>query len=587
MKMYQFRALYLFVLLSIVVATCYYCQPPDAGKEGALNIRIEAGVPLLNPLLPSPGYARYVSARIFQTLGELDPQTLVMQPLLAKQIPTERAVTDGPMKGTLAYDFEINEAATWDNGTPVTAADVAFTLKLIFNPVMPTQTFRGYYEYLKGFETYPDNPRKCTFYLDHYYILGVESLCQTPVYPAYNYDPKGLLANVSVADLLDPANVTALVAAEGNPLKALADEFTQPKYANDKNFISGSGPYRLEALDAAQGVTLVKKDTYWGDKAGNENPLVKAYPKKITYKVVENEDAAINLLKSGDLDLAMGIAPPRFAELQNDPILKEKYNFSTSWSPQYNRWMLNLRDPRLADKRVRQALAHLVDYDFLIQTVQNKIADRTLGVINPVKPYYAKDVPLYTLNIQKAKDLLAAAGWTDTDNDGFADKMVNGTRAKLTIKVMVPPVKIAEQTIENLKSTAARAGVEIVADVRDLNVITPATRKGDFESTIIGAALFPGLEDYYQQFHSKSLAPAGDNRSGFANPQADQLIDAIRTTRDVEQRKALYIQMQTLLYDEVPEIPLYAPRNRYIVAKKIAKPVLSPNRPGYYEHLFE
>lgn len=157
---------------------------------------MEAAATTLNPLMPSPGYSRYVSGQVFQMLGVPDPETLEMRPLLAKTIPTVRPVTEGAHQGELAYDFAIHEAATWDNGSPVTGDDVVFTLKLIFHQGLPTNIWRGYYEYLTGMEVDPTDPKKFTAYFRQYYILALESLCQTPIYPAYNYDPNARLKSV-------------------------------------------------------------------------------------------------------------------------------------------------------------------------------------------------------------------------------------------------------------------------------------------------------------------------------------------------------------------------------------------------------
>jgi ABC-type transport system substrate-binding protein len=102
----------------------------------------------------------------------------------------------------------------------------------------------------------------------------------------------------------------------------------------------------------------------------------------------------------------------------------------------------------------------------------------------------------------------------------------------------------------------------------------------------MGAQLFPGLVELYARFHSASLIPAGDNRSGFANVKADSLIVAIRTTPDEAVRKALYLQVQQILHDELPEVPLFAPLQRIIVANRFDY-VLTANRPGYYEQMFK
>lgn len=89
--------------------------------------------------------------------------------------------------------------------------------------------------------------------------------------------------------------------------------------------------------------------------------------------------------------------------------------------------------------------------------------------------------------------------------------------------------------------------------------------------------------ELYQTFHSANVSPKGDNRSGFS--AADSVIVAIRTTENEATRNALYIKAQEIIREEVPEVYLYAPLQRIVVAKKFDY-VVTANRPGYYEQMF-
>ncbi len=569
--------------LVLTLLLCYCVQP----KKDSLDIRLEAAATTLNPLMPSPGYSRYVSQQIFQSLGNYDPETLEMKPLLAKTIPGVRTVTDGAHKGELAYDFEINEAAKWNDGSPLTGEDVAFTLKLIFHQGLPTEAWRGYYEYLTGIEVDSANPKKFTAYFRQYYILALESLCQAPIYPAYNYDPQSRLKNIPLADFLDAAKCK--VFSESAAGVAFAKEFADPKYTNDSKFISGSGAYRLQSMNDDQGAVLVKKEKWWGDNAGLANPLLAAYPEQIVYKVVKDEPAAINLLQSENLDLVVDISPSKFKEMQQDTHLTQLYDFKTRWTPRYSRLLLNLRSPDsiLADVRVRRALAYIVDYDYLINVVQQGFAQPIVGPISPAKPYYAKDLPRYTFNLTEAKRLLEEAGWKDLDKDGVLDKKLNGQLVRLSLKMLSPNgSNLANMVAENIRDNARKAGIELAINFQDINNMTKLTRAGDFQIANFASATQPGLDELYQVYHSSSLAPKGDNRSRYQNPRMDSIIVAIRTTQDAPARTALYLEAQRILHDDLPEIYLFASYQRVVVAKKYNY-VLTSVRPGYYEHLFQ
>jgi peptide/nickel transport system substrate-binding protein len=571
------------VLFALLFFYCKNDSKTGPVVDNTVNVRMDAAVSTLNIYLTSSGYARYVGMKIFQSLGELDPVSLELKPVLVKSLPAVRKVTDGPYAGSLAYDFEILDEAKWDNGTPVTGKDIEFTLKIIFHTGLPTETYRGYFEYLKGIETDPSNPKKFTAYYRQYYMLMLDGICGVPILPAYNYDAGNLLTNIPLTDFLDKNKAKQL---EANPsFQAFAKAFQEPKFANDKNFISGSGPYQLESNNGEQGTVLVKKQNWWGDAITAQYPILAAYPERLSYKIVSDEAAIENLLKTDALDVAVQIAPVKFLEMKQNPALSAKYDFHTFGATQFSRIALNTRIPKLEDKRVRQAIAHAVDYDYLLNTVMQGLAQRLVGPINPAKSFYAKNVPLHDFNIEKSKKLLAEAGWTDSDGNGIVDKIIKGKRTELSINLMAPTkAKTNELAALNIQETAQRAGIKINIIPADIEVLTRDTKQGQFEAAMYGSALHPGLVELYQTYHSASLVPKGDNRTGFS--KADSAIVAIRTTEDETTRNALYVKAQEIIHEEVPEVYLYAPLQRIVVAKRFDY-VITPNRPGYYEQMFK
>ncbi len=571
----------LFLLWTVA---CTDAPRTSESDSFAVRIRLEAAAPVLNPYLPSQGYSRFVAAQIFQTLGILDPESLVLKPLLLTEIPALRRVDSGAHSGRFAYDFVIHPDAVWDDGSPVTAQDVAFTLKIIFHPLLPTQVWRGYFEQVKAFEADPADPKKFTIYFEPYYMLALESMCQVPIYPAYHYDPEGHLSQTPLADLLDPAKAEALGKTSAG-LIAFANAFQEPRFSNEPSGISGSNAYRLGGFTGDNGMFLLKKDNWWGDNATAGNPMLRAFPDTLIYRIVKDDATLENMLRNNELDVAVAINPVRFLDMQKDTSLAGRYAFSTRWSAMYTRWIFNMRHPILADKKVRQALAHVVDYDYLLNTVLQGLAARTVGPVNPEKAFYNRNITPYDYNLDRARALLAEAGWSDSNGDGIVDKTVNGKNIALSLQLLNSgTTAISEQTVAMLVKSARQAGMELRPETVEFNKLTADTRGGKFETAVLTAALHPGLVELYQQYHSKSLT--GDNRSGIANTELDQVIDAIRSTDDEAQRNKLYLRAQEMLHDELPEVYLYAPKQRYIVSRRFDY-VLSTNRPGYYEALFK
>jgi peptide/nickel transport system substrate-binding protein len=584
----------LALLLAISFLQSCKGDPKTAGAStsttealtNTLRIRTEADANNLNLLLTNSGYSRYICQQMFQTMGIVDPKTLNIEPLMITNIPKERKVTNGPYKGCLAYDFELLEEAKWDNGSPITANDFIFTVKIAQHPLLPTDVWRSYFEDLRGIEPDAANPKKFSVFISKYYILGLETFCQFPIYPAYHYDAGNKLGGIPLATFLDAKKIKTLAETDAN-LKAFADDIKLPKYTNEGASIVGSGPYRLETMKAGEGVMLIRKQNWWGDAAATKNQYLRAYPEKIVYRPIKDESVVENMIKNGELDMALTLSPSKFLELKANANVANKYDFSTMPMTLYNQWVFNIRNPKLADKRTRQALAYLVDYDNIITSIQKGLAKRTVGPINPIKSYYNNDIVPYTVNIEKAQELLKAAGWADSDKNGLVDKNIAGKKTDLTLTLMATNVtETGRFTAENIKETCRKAGVNIEIQWTDINKITTESKAGNFETVMNAASTFPGADDLYQMLHSKSMPPSGDNRGGFTNAKADKLIESIRKEADIAKRKEMYRQLQVVINDEVPVVYLSSPVQRYIVSKRF-EGVISSNRPGYYEQFFK
>jgi peptide/nickel transport system substrate-binding protein len=243
-----------------------------------------------------------------------------------------------------------------------------------------------------------------------------------------------------------------------------------------------------------------------------------------------------------------------------------------------------MRDPILSDKKVRQALSFAVDYDDMLNNIQHGLASRTVGPINPSKPYYAKDLALYTYNIEKAKALLSEAGWTDTDKDGVADKVIRGKKTDLVLSLMVTAGHPTSDLVAaSLQNSMGKVGIKVEIKPTELPTINKETKAGNFQLATTASAMFPGWAELDQNYHSQNVPPKGDNRPGLVNKELDGLTEQIRTSQNETERTAMYIRAQEIIHDEVPEIFLYAPVYRFVLNKRFDY-VLSPLSPPYSAH---
>lgn len=540
-------------------------------------IQMDAEPDRLNPALSTSTYARIVSNTIFQYLLFIDPQSLAIVPQLAKARPETAPITGGPYAGGMAYTFEIHDEAVWENGSPVTAEDFIFTLKAVLNPRVPAPAYRAYLSFIKDVEVDPANPRRFTVLADQVYILGEEAIGSTlPVLPGYHYDPEGLLKDIPLAELADPDKAAEL--AENDPrLQQFADLFTSPKFSREKEGLSGSGPYAFEAWETGQQLTVAKKENYWGDALAEEYPTLAGYPDKFIFRPIPDPNAALTALKDAQIDAMANIPPDDFNALQENEFTAKRYDF---FSPPLlgNTFIyVNTRVPKLSDKRVRKALAYAIDVNEIIETVYSGMGTPYASPVHPSFAFYHKNLNPIPYDPEKARELLREAGWEDTNNNGIADKEINGQREELSLNYKIVAGRDNIQSVALLvQESAKRAGIDIQIEAKEFAVLADDFKRRDFELAPWGKTIPPSLWEPKQDFHSE-----GDDRTGFATAESDALIDRIQVTLDEGERTQLYMELQEMLYDEMPLIYLMVPTSRVAIHKRFdIEP--TPIFPGYF-----
>lgn len=575
------------VLLLAVVFTVAGCksdkeQKPWKRTGNEVIVKIDSDPEGLNPLLTSTTYASQVNNQLFSYLMFIDPVTLNLIPQLVVGPPQVEEIKDGPYAGGVAYSFEILKEAVWDDGQPVTAADFIFTIKATMNPLVNAQRYRPYLAFIKDVQVDPQNPKKFTVLTNEKYILGEEAVTSTlPVLCAHLYDPDGLLSGIDLKEFTDEAKVEALAKSEPK-LQQFADQVQADGFMRDKAKISGSGPYRLESWEPNQRIVLVKKSNWWGDALADRYPALGAYPDRIVFVPINNAATALAALKAEEIDVVSDIDPKDFTDIKVDTIIQQAYNLLTPPSLSSFFIYVNTRNPKLSDKRVRQALAYAINPEEIINTLYYGLARRTTGPMLPGSQYEDPNLKLIPYDPAKAKALLAEAGWTDTNNDGTVDKEIGGKREELKVTYLVSAGREISRNIALLlQSNARKAGIDIELEMREFTQIVADLKKRDYELSSGGRTIPPLLWDPKQSWHSE-----GDNRTGFGNAQTDALIDELRVTLDKDKRNGMYRQLLDSIYDEQPEIYLYVPSGR-IAAHKRFEVQPTAVHPGFFPNLFK
>ncbi|MCF8318341.1 MAG: ABC transporter substrate-binding protein [Bacteroidota bacterium] len=570
-------------ILTLFSSSCRREEQSSMHKRSSneVSIRLEAEPDRLNPLLSTISYSRQVFDPLHLYLMNYDPTTLVLVPQLLKETPKIELIKNGVFEGGTKYSFEIREEAVWDDGKPVTAADYEATLKLIFNPFLPTLGYRTFLENIQSFDIDKTNPKKFTIILNDTYFAGLESLTNVvPVLPKHIFDADNSLDTVSLLKLIsDPSPENQL---KNYPfIKDFADYYLGEFFSRNPEGVNGAGPYKLVSWQSGQEILLEKKQAWWGDKLATDNAAFQAFPDKLLFKIIPDPVSALAALKNEEIDVMQNIAPEDFLVLTSDSTTKAHFSFYTPSSLSSYYISLNTRLPILSDKKVRRAFAHAIDVDELIKNVFIGFGTRCATPLHPSSAEYNADLKPITFSIEKAKKLLAEAGWSDTDKDGILDKKLGGKKTALRVKYLANASKASSMTLaELIKSNARKAGIDVVIDAKDANTLLDKLRSREFEMISAGRSITP------QWSPSQNWRTDADNRSGFGNEKTDQWIDALEREPNQSKRWVISKKLQAEIYEEQPEIMLFCPQERLVIHKRF-EAVSTAVWPGFHPVAFK
>jgi peptide/nickel transport system substrate-binding protein len=533
----------------------------------------------LNPLTTEDASALQVTNQMFQSLLEYDPQTLELTPVLAKARPTIAVLDTGRFKGGSSYTYEIRDEATWKDGSPVMATDVMFTLKAVLNKKSGANNLRSTIDFIKDIVIDAANPRKFTIFSDKRYILAETNSGTLPILPEKFYDTEGSLKNVSVADLSKSLKDSTMK-LDAAALAKFGMNLQQPKFSRDPAAITGSGAYELVEWKSAERIVVQRKKTWWGDKLAATTPILTNLPERLFFKIVNDEVATTALVKDGQFDVAARLQAKQFVDMQNDPKLQNVYTFVTAPTNNLAYLGFNCKDPKLNDRRTRRAIAHLIQPEYLIKTIMNGFADPCPTAFLPTKSYFDSSIKSPEYSVEKAKALLAEAGWKDTNGDSTVDKRINGKQTELVIRFCYANAPAGKNTGLILQDEAKKVGIKVELLPVDAKAFIDALRRRDFDMFLSQMGMTSALDDPKETWASSSSTPDGGNRVQFENKQVDVVIDQIRSELDPAKRDVLYKKFQQMLAEEQPAVFLFATKDRIVLNKRF-EAASSLRRPGY------
>jgi peptide/nickel transport system substrate-binding protein len=379
----------------------------------------------------------------------------------------------------LTYTFHLEEGVKFHNGEELKADDVVFSIKA----AKESGYISGYVDQVSD-------------------AVAVD-----------NYTVETILSSPNAAFLLA---LTKVPIENEKAVNEAGENFGQQPI--------GTGPYKFVRHDVGESIILERFDDYFQGPASIKN---------VEFRVISDDNTAAVALKSGDVDYLYRVPVTSIPGMESDP------NFSVHYFDYASLFMvlMNCTAEPFDNVLVRQAINYAIDKDPIIQGVEEGYAKQADGAFGEMIFGHSADVKGYTYDIEKAKELLAQAGYPD----GF------------TVTYLTLSAGPLRKSAEILQEQLSKIGITVEIDSREATSAITDLRNGNFQIATIQNAFPPDAENWKLLYASES----GLNWSFYKNPKVDELFLSGAATTDTAERLAVYKEVAQLLNDEAVVAPLY------------------------------
>jgi peptide/nickel transport system substrate-binding protein len=409
-------------------------------------------------------------------------------------------------KDGLVITFHLKKGITWHDGQPFTAEDVLYTYQVTVDPKTPT-AYAGEFLKVKKAEVLDSYTFRVTY--DKPFAPALTSW-GSPILPKH---------------LLAKGNITTSSLAQ-HPI--------------------GTGPYFFKEWVTGQKIILVSNPDYFEGR-----PYIDGY----IMRIIPDMATMFLELRANGID-RMGLTPLQYKRQTENNLFRKNFNKYRFLSFSYTYLGYNLKRPMFTDKRVRQAISYAINKDEIIDGILLGLGKPATGPYKPGTWPYNQNVKTYSYNPQKAKELLAQAGWKDYNGDSLIEK--DGQSFVFEI-ITNQGNEVRQKCAEIIQKRLAEIGITVKIRILEWAAfVNDFISKKKFDATILGWTI-PLDPDIYDVWHSSKTGPDELNFISYKNKEVDMLIEKGRSTFDQEERKKCYNLIQEILAEEQPYTFLYVP----------------------------
>lgn len=410
------------------------------------------------------------------------------------------------------YDFKIREGIKFHDGTEMTAEDVKFSL-------------------------------------DRVTVDGAMGNGQTS-------PRQGLMGPVGKVEVIDGTTVRitlkepwpilpAMLPNQQIVSKAFVERVGTAGLATQVN---GTGPFKLVEWRKGDAIIMERFDDYYGG-ATDIPPVGPACVDRVIFKIIPESASRVAALLAGDVDIINDLPAFSVEQVRNAPDTDVlTVNGTRSFFI-----AMNMEGEIFDDPRVRQAAAHAIDKQLIIDRILGGNAASINGILSP-DAFGASDLPAYEYDPEKAAALLAEAGFPDG------------------IDVTMDVEGAFKDTAEAVASLLTKAGIRTRVAVGESAQLTEKWRtegkpkSGDMYFISWGN----GSLDPFDIFNPTHRSHDRGNSAGYANPELDEILDAAAVEMDPEARAAMYHEAELIVNADVPYVYLWVPKDIYGVSKRLS-----------------
>lgn len=414
--------------------------------------------------------------------------------------------------------FHLHKGVKWHDGVPFTSADVLFTYRKIIDPKTPTAYAESYKQVRRA-----SAPDPYTFVVEYGrpYAPALDSWASLSILPKHL-------------------------------LEKYEDISRSPL---NKEHPIGTGPFRFVEWKPGDRTVFDANPDYFEGRP---------YLSRVVTRVIPDQATMFLELKSGGID-AMTLTPLQYARQTDTPEFRARFHRYRYLPFAYTYLGFRLSHPFFSDRRVRQAIAYAVDKKEIITGVLFGLGVEATGPYKPGTWMYNPNVKRYPHDPERAKALLAEAGWKP-GRDGILER--DGKKFAFTVLTNAgneSRAKTAAIIQQNLAAVGIRMEIRTVEWAAFINEFIDKRR---FDAVVLGWSTGPE-PDQYDIWSSTKTGPKELNFVGFRNAEVDRLLEEGRRTFDREKRKRAYFRLQEILAEEQPYVFLYVPQALSAYAARI------------------